>query len=78
VPPATAERTGVLVIRAWFEAGAGGGLRARITGNLDIASSEQTVTVASSPHGVAAAVLEWVDAFVAAAAAVPEREVTER
>ena len=68
----------MLVIRAWFEAGAGGGLRARITGNLDIASGSETVTVASSPQGVAAAVLEWVDAFVAAAAELPGQEVTER
>ena len=69
----TAERTGVLVVRAWFEAGAGGGLRARITGNIDIAERAETVTVASSPEGIAAAVLEWVDAFVASAAEVTER-----
>jgi hypothetical protein len=69
----TAERTGVLVVRAWFEVGAGGGLRARITGNIDIAERGETVTVASSPEGIAAAVLEWVDAFVASAAEVTGR-----
>jgi hypothetical protein len=68
----------VLVIRAWFEPGAGGGLRARITGNLDLESREQTVTVASSASGVAAAVLEWVDAFVAGATDASGDEVTER
>jgi hypothetical protein len=68
----------VLVIRAWFEAGAGGGLRARITGTLDIESREETVVVASSAHGVATAVLEWVDAFVASATDGQGDEVTER
>ena len=78
VAPRTSERTGVLVIRAWFEPGAGGGLRARLTGTLDVETREETVTVASSAHGVATAVLEWLDAFVASAAEGQGGEVTER
>ena len=62
------ERTGVLVIRVWYEPGAGGGLRARITGNLDVSERDETVTVASSPEGTAAAVVAWIEAFIDSAA----------
>ncbi len=67
------ERTGVLVIRVWFEPGAGGGLRARITGNVDLRERDETVTVCSSPEGTAEAVIAWIDAFMGSVAAMTER-----
>jgi hypothetical protein len=69
----TGERTGVLVIRVWFEPGAGGGFRARITGNSDLCERDETVTVSSSPEGTLAAVTDWIDAFVGSAAEMTER-----
>ena len=71
--PWAGERTGVLVVRAWFEPGAGGGLRARITGTVDVAARDEVVTVSSSTEGVASAVAEWIDAFLASASEVTER-----
>jgi hypothetical protein len=71
----TPERVGVMVIRVWFEPGAGGGLRARMTGTLDLETREQTVTVSASPEGIADVVLAWLGSFISAATGV---EVTER
>lgn len=69
----TGERTGVLVIRVWFEPCAGVGLRARITGTLDLSERDETVTVCSTPEGIADVVIEWIDTFVGSAAEVTER-----
>ena len=64
VQPVAGERTGVLVVRAWFEPGAGGGLRARITETLDVTEPDEAVTVSSSAEGVVAAVSIWIEAFL--------------
>lgn len=61
------------MIRVWFEPGAGGGLRARLTGNSDLYERDETVTVCSSAEGIAAAVIAWIDAFVGSAAEMTER-----
>ena len=68
----TIERTGVLVVRVWLEPGVGGGLRARLTGNLDLSERDESVTVCSSPEAIADAVIAWVDAFLGSAAQVTE------
>jgi hypothetical protein len=62
-----AERTGVLVIRAWIEPGPGGGLRARITRTLDVVERGETVTVASTRDEITKTVADWLDAYVHAA-----------
>jgi hypothetical protein len=66
------ERTGILVVRAWIEPGAGGGLRARITATSDVAAPVEVVTVCSSVEGVVATVTQWIDAFVGSTAGVLE------
>lgn len=56
------ERTAVLVIRVWFEEGAGEPpLRARITGTTDVSASELTGTsAAASEQEVVRAVRAWL------------------
>lgn len=65
--PLPAERTGVLVIRAWIEPGGENALRARIISTLDITEQGEGSTVASSPEAITAAVADWLRAFVGAA-----------
>ena len=72
MPPASAERTGLLVIRVWIEADADDGFRARITRTLDVSARDETVTVAASPADVTGVLVEWLDEFVSSA------QVTER
>lgn len=65
--PLPAERTGVLVIRAWIESGGENALRARITSTLDVAERGEVSTVASTPEAVTAAVAGWLRALLGAA-----------
>lgn len=59
-------RSGVLVVRAWYEDDAAESFRARIVGRLDIDDSEDVYErVAASPDQVRTAVSEWLDAFAA-------------
>ena len=59
-----AERTGLLVIRAWIEANGETRLRARITGVFDVATREEISTVAATPEEITFAVAEWLDVFL--------------
>ncbi|HEY2937147.1 MAG TPA: hypothetical protein VGJ25_11150 [Gaiellaceae bacterium] len=65
--PLPAERTGVLVIRAWIESGGENALRARITSTLDVTEQGEGSTVASTPAAITEAVAEWLRAFLGAA-----------
>ena len=62
------ERTGVLVLRVWFEpsARAGEGLRARITAEEQLGSGERTTVVAGSVEQIVEIVRSWVEGFAAA------------
>jgi hypothetical protein len=62
-----AERTGVLVIRAWIESNGQDGLRARITWTLDVTEQGEVSTAASTPEAITEVVAEWLRAFLAAA-----------
>jgi hypothetical protein len=65
VSPRPDDRTGVAVIRVWVEPGPGGGLRARVTRTLDVASaSESEASVASTPDEIVRVVSEWLAEFV--------------
>ena len=59
-----AERTGLLVIRAWLEANEEPRLRARITRTLDVARRDETSTVVATPAEVTGAVADWLDEFL--------------
>lgn len=61
-----AERTGILVIRAWIEANGETRLRARITGVLDVDAREEISTVAATPEEVTVAVADWLNVFLRA------------
>jgi hypothetical protein len=71
VPPASAERTGLLVIRVWIEPDGDDGFRARITRTLDVSARDETVTVAASPAEVTGVLVQWLEEFVGT-------QVTER
>jgi hypothetical protein len=61
---AALEKTGVLVIRAWLEAGVEeNALRARITRTLDVAAPETIESAAASAEEILAAVQEWLRSF---------------
>jgi hypothetical protein len=60
-PPA--ERTGLLVIRAWIEAYGETRLRARITRVVDLDGTEEISTVATREE-IMDAVAAWLDAFL--------------
>ena len=61
---AAVEKTAVLVIRAWLEAGVeGNALRARITRTLDVAEPETIETAAASEEEILAAVRAWLRSF---------------
>jgi hypothetical protein len=62
----SAERTGVLVIRAWIEENGETRLRVRITRTLDVGRREEISTVAATPEEVTGAVAEWLDSFLQA------------
>jgi len=62
VPPS--ERTGVLVLRVWIEAGSERGLRARITTEDAVGSGERVSVVAGSVEQVVQFVEQWVQGFV--------------
>jgi hypothetical protein len=66
VPPS--ERTGVLVLRVWIEAGSESGLRARITTENELGSQERVSVVAGTVEQVVEFVEQWVRGFVAGGA----------
>jgi len=59
-----AERTGVLVIRAWVEVNGEARLRARITRVLDTESGEEAVSVVATRDEITSTVADWLDAFL--------------
>ena len=59
-----AERTGLLVIRAWIEANGETRLRARITRMVDVDAQEQISTVAATPEEITGTVVEWLETFL--------------
>jgi hypothetical protein len=61
-----AERTGLLVIRAWIEENGEVRLRARITRMVDVAAREQISTVVATPEEITGAVVEWLERFLRA------------
>jgi hypothetical protein len=61
-----AERTGLLVIRAWIEENGDVRLRARITRMVDVAAREQISTVVATPEEITGAVAEWLETFLRA------------
>jgi hypothetical protein len=65
-PPS--ERTGILILHLWIDAGASEGFRARITQKLDSRDREQTTSAAADPEGVYTAVRTWVAGFLEAGA----------
>jgi hypothetical protein len=62
VPPS--ERTGVLVLRVWVEAGVDNGLRARITVEDELGSGESVSLVLGSAERIVDFVAQWVKGFV--------------
>jgi hypothetical protein len=59
-----AERTGLLVIRAWIEANGETRLRARITRMVDVNTQEQISTVAATPEEITGTVVEWLETLL--------------
>jgi hypothetical protein len=59
-----AERTGVLVIRAWIEMNGEARLRARITRVLDTESREEIASVVATRDEITSTVADWLDAFL--------------
>ena len=59
-----AERTGVLVVRAWTET-ADRSVRARITSTLDVEGGAQNSQAAASAEEILTAVRKWIEDFVA-------------
>jgi hypothetical protein len=57
-----AERTGVLVIRAWMEPGHAA-VRTRITGRADVLADEETVLIVAGADAASRAAFEWLTAF---------------
>ena len=60
---AIGERTGVLVLRVWIEAGSGE-FRARITAERELGSGERVSVVAGSLEEILEFVQRWIDKFV--------------
>jgi hypothetical protein len=60
-----APRTGILMVRMWWEADAPEGFRARITHTLDSAEPEQETASVGGADGLCAVVRSWVEDFVA-------------
>ena len=63
-PPS--DRTGILILHLWIDAGASEGFRARITQKFDSCESGGTISAAADPEGVYAAVRTWVAGFLEA------------
>ena len=59
-----AERTGLLVIRAWIEANGETRLRARITRMVDVDAQGQISTVAATPEEITGTVVEWLETLL--------------
>lgn len=61
------DRTGLLVVRVWVEAGPCDSveLRARITRTLDLTAGPELVTAAATTDQVYATVREWLEAYLA-------------
>jgi hypothetical protein len=59
-----AERTGVLVVRAWVEGEAPQAFRARLTRSLDVSSLDEVESTAASIDEVCEQVRVWLLAFV--------------
>lgn len=70
---ADTERTGVFVVRAWIETGAGGGFRARVTRTLDLSTRDELSSSVATPSEITRLVVDWLDAFVADGLEVTER-----
>jgi len=64
VTVAPAERTGLLVIRAWIESNGQVQLRARITRTLDLERRAEVSTAASTRDQIVATVEKWLDVFL--------------
>jgi len=60
---AIGERTGVLVLRVWIEAGSGE-FRARITAESELGSGERVSVVAGSLEEILEFVQGWIDEFM--------------
>ena len=61
----SAEKTAVMVVRAWLEHDQTGQLRARVTQSLDIAAPDELVSTASTIDQVCTIVRSWLEAFIA-------------
>ena len=61
---AARERSGVLVLRVWIEAGSDE-FRARITAENELGSGERVTAVAGSLDEILQFIRKWVDAFLA-------------
>ena len=55
-----ANRTGLLIVRAWIESGSSNPLRAQIRLTTDVAAGFQTEVTLADVAGVAAAVEAWL------------------
>jgi hypothetical protein len=62
--PAPADRAAVLVVRIWVESGAGGdGIRARLTGRLDLAEEAEETSAAASIEEIVDQTRTWLERF---------------
>lgn len=61
----TSERTGVLIIRAWVEAGSSEPLRAQIRIVDDVSTQHERRLALSRPDAVCAAVMGWLEELTA-------------
>ena len=57
------ERTGVLILRVWIEAGSGE-FRARITAESELGSGERLTVVAATLEEVLELITDWVKEFL--------------
>ena len=60
----SAERTGVLVIRAWVKPDGGSRLRARITRVRDVTHGPEISTAAANAEQITSVVAEWLEELV--------------
>jgi hypothetical protein len=68
VTSAPAERTALMVIRAWIEANGEMQLRARLTQTVDLEREAEVSNVAATRDQITAAVEDWLDLFLGDAA----------
>jgi hypothetical protein len=61
------ERVAVLIVRAWLEGEGPAGLRARITGVMDVERAPELTTAAAGHDDIVAFVRRWLDDIAAAA-----------